>query len=144
MALSVPCFSLGPRALNMWLGINKRPVPTCEKEMKEEGKAKMTEAHAGKTQKPKATNLSSESRSPQPKHVFMPGSPRELHNRQGGLRVRVTGASWEGAQTLGVRHRACEFQLPEAHCLPNPAWPCQLWRFPGTHRPRVPRLLRAD
>lgn len=83
--MSVPRSSLGPQALNMWLDINKRPVPTCEKETKEEGKAKMPGVQAGKTQTPKATNLSSESRSLQPKHVFMPGSPREPYNRQGGL-----------------------------------------------------------
>lgn len=61
----------------------------------------MTDVQNGKTQKPKATNLSSESRSPQPKHVFMPGSPRELYTSK-TARVLVTGTSREAAQTHGV------------------------------------------
>lgn len=78
-------------ALCMWLDTQERLVLTCGKEMKEEGQAKTTDMQTGKTQKPKATNLSSESRSPQPKPVFMPGSPGETDNWQGCERVPVTG-----------------------------------------------------
>lgn len=98
----LPSASLStPPALSMRLDINKSPVPTCKKEMKEEGKEEMTDVQTGKTRKPEATNLSTESRSPGPKHVFMPGSPKELYRGQISPRAG-NGASWDGAQTLGV------------------------------------------
>ena len=75
-----------PPALSTWLDINKSWVPTCEKEMKK-ARWRMTELQTGKTQKPKATNLSAESSCPQPKPLFMPGSPWELSYWQGSQRA---------------------------------------------------------
>lgn len=54
--------------------------------------------------------------------------------------MRRDGASWDGAQTRGVRRELVEFGCQRRARLPNPTWPCQFWRFPRTHRPRTPRL----
>ena len=80
------CLSSNPPALSMWLEINKSWVPTCEKEMKK-ARWRMTEVQTGKTRKPKATDLSTESTCPQPKPLFMPASPWELSYWQGSRRA---------------------------------------------------------
>ena len=86
VTLPALCLSSHPPALSTWLDVNKSRAPTCDKEMKN-ARWRMAEVQAGKIRKPKATNLSAESRCSQPKPLFMPGSPPELSYWQGSRRA---------------------------------------------------------
>lgn len=117
-------------------------VPTYKKEIKG-GEVRMTAGQMREAQKPQATNLSSESRSPESKHRFCrlsQGAVR-LARQPRCRRPHVLGRS-PGPRVCTVE--LVNFGCQRHVCLPNLIGSFQIWRFPRIYRRRTPRLLHAD